>query len=329
MPGRWNLLGSLSALALAFSCAPSLAQTDYPKETVRIITPFEAGGGTDIISRALAQKLEGMWNASVIVENKAGANGNLGSDVVAKSKPDGYTLLLTTNATIVINPQLFGDQVKYNPETDFAPITLMSSLPFVFLVPPTSPAKTMEEFIELAKKEPGKLDCGSSGVGGGAHLALEMLKQRAGVDLVHVPYKGTGSSITALLGNHIDCLFVSILSATPYIKQGQLRALAVSSLQRNPSLPDTPAVAELPGLAGFESDLWYGLLAPAGTDPAVVQKIYEGTKAMLDDPEIRARFEPTGALLVGNTPEEFSKQITTDIRKWTETINASNVKAQL
>lgn len=317
----------MAACAALVSCAAIAAP--YPDKPVRFVVPYVAGSPADLVARKLGEDLARQLGQPFIVENKAGANGNLGSDVVAKAKPDGYTLLLTTNATIVINPQLFGDQVKYDPEKDFAPVTLMSSLPFVFLVPPSSPAKTMEEFITLAKKNPGTLDCGSSGMGGGAHLALEMLKLRAKVDLTHVPYKGTGSSVTALLGGHIDCLFVSILSATPYIKQGQLRPLAVSSLQRNPSLPDIPAVAELPGLAGFESDLWYGLLAPAGTSPAIVQKIYEGTKAMLDDPDIRARFEPTGALLVGGTPEEFSKLITRDIKKWTETINASNVKAQL
>ncbi|GGE51689.1 hypothetical protein GCM10007276_30900 [Agaricicola taiwanensis] len=324
---RLRLFAGLLVLA-----APSAAfaqATSYPTETVRIITPFEPGGGTDIMSRALAQKLEGLWSKSVIVENKAGANGNLGTDVVAKSKPDGHTLLMTTNATIVINPQLFGDQVKYDPVKDFAPVTLMSTLPFVFVVPASSPAKTMEEFIELAKKNPGTLDCGSSGMGGGAHLALEMLKSRAGLDIAHIPYKGTGSSITALIGGHIDCMFVSILTVTPYIKQEQARALAVSSLKRNPSLPDTPAVAELPGLDGFESDLWYGLLAPAGTDPAIVEKINAGAKAMLDDPDIRGRFEPTGALLIGNSPEEFSKLIESDIKKWTEVIERANIKAQL
>lgn len=325
-------IAGLAISLIALQAAPALAQSaeDYPDQTVRIVTPFEAGGGTDIMSRELANKLQGLWNNNpVIVENKAGANGNLGTDIVAKAKPDGYTLLLTTNATIVINPQLFGDRVKYDPVKDFTPVSMLSSLPFVFLVPPSSPAKTMEEFLELAKKSPGDLSCGSSGVGGGAHLALEMLKARAGVDITHVPYKGTGSSITALLGAHIDCLFVSILSASPYIKQEQLRPLAVSSLQRNSSLPDIPAVAELPGLDGFESDLWYGLLVPAGTDPQIVQKVYEGTKALIDDPDFRGRFEPTGAVLVGNTPEEFSKQVVNDIEKWSEVVKQSGVANQL
>jgi tripartite-type tricarboxylate transporter receptor subunit TctC len=324
-------LAGLTLLAAAMQFTPAFADSaNYPSETIRIITPFQAGGGTDIMSRELAHKLEGLWNNNpVIVENKAGANGNLGTDVVAKAKPDGYTLLLTTNATIVINPEMFGDQVKYDPVKDLAPVTILSALPFVFLVPPTSPAKTMEEFIALAKKEPGKLSCGSSGVGGGAHLALEMLKAGAGINVTNNPFKGTGSSITALLGSHIDCLFVSVLSASPYIKQDQLRALAVSSPKRNPALPDTPAVAELPGLEGFESDLWYGLLAPAGTDPAIIQKINEGAKAMLDDPDFRKRYEPTGAVLVGNTPDEFATQIGNDIKKWTKVIEESGVKDQL
>lgn len=328
---RQKIAGVAMSL-LAVQSVPAFAQSaeDYPNQTVRIVTPFEAGGGTDIVSRELANKLQGLWNNNaVIVENKPGASGNLGTDIVAKSKPDGYSLLLTTNATIAINPQLFGDRVKYDPIKDFTPVSMLSSLPFVFLVPPSSPAKTMEEFIELAKTSPGTLSCGSSGVGGGAHLALEMLKSRAGVDVTHIPYKGTGSSITALLGAHIDCLFVSILSASPYIKQGQLRALAVSSLERNSSLPDVPAVAELPGLDGFESDLWYGLLVPAGTDPQIVQKVYEGVKALIDDPGFRGRFEPTGAVLVGNKPEEFSKQVVSDIKKWADVVKQSGVAEQL
>jgi tripartite-type tricarboxylate transporter receptor subunit TctC len=325
-------IAGLALSLLALQSVPAFAQSaeDYPNQTVRIITPFEAGGGTDIVSRELANKLQGLWNNNaVIVENKPGANGNLGTDIVAKAKPDGYSLLLTTNATIAINPQLFGDRVKYDPIKDFTPVSMLSSLPFVFLVPPSSPAKTMEEFLELAKNSPGKLSCGSSGVGGGAHLALEMLKSRAGVDITHIPYKGTGSSITALLGSHIDCLFVSILSASPYIKQEQLRALAVSSLERNSSLPDVPAVAELPGLDGFESDLWYGLLVPTGTDPKIVQKVYEGVKALIDDLGFRGRFEPTGAVLVANKPEEFAKQVASDIKKWATVVKESGVAEQL
>lgn len=323
----------LFALALAasvFAASPGLAQqTDYPTGAVRIITPFEPGGGTDIVSRELARWLEGKWKQSILVENKAGASGNLGTDFVAKAKPDGSTLLMTTNATVVINPQLFGDRVKYDPKKDLAPITLVSALPFVFVVPPDSPVKTMEEFIALAKSKPGELDCGSSGVGGGAHLALEMLKSRAGVDIKHVPYKGTGSSVTAIMGSHIDCMFVSILTIAPYIKQDQVRGLAVSSLKRNPAFPDMPAVAELPNLDGFESDLWYGMLAPAGTDPAIIDKIYKETKALLESPEFRGKFEPTGAVLVGNTPAEFAKQIDSDIGKWTEVIKQSGVAGQL
>ncbi|MGV6874762.1 Bug family tripartite tricarboxylate transporter substrate binding protein [Pseudochelatococcus sp. B33] len=327
---RRHIVG-LALSLVALPAAPVFAQSEnYPSQTVRIVSPFEAGGGTDIMARELANKLKDLWNNNpVIVENKAGAAGNLGTDIVAKSKPDGYTLLLTTNATIVINPQLFGDRVKYDPVKDLVPISMLSALPFVFLVPPTSSATTMEEFLELARQSPGKLSCGSSGVGGGAHLALEMLKGRTGVEITHLPYKGTGSSITALLGGHIDCLFVSILSASPYIKQEQARALAVSSLQRNPSLPDIPAVAELPGLDGFESDLWYGLLAPAGTDPQIVRKVHEGAKALIDDPEFRKRYEPTGAVLVGNTPEEFSEQIKSDIQKWTDVVQQSGIASEL
>jgi tripartite-type tricarboxylate transporter receptor subunit TctC len=277
------------------------------------------------MARALVQELSANWKATGIVEIRSGANGSIGTAAVARSNPDGYTLLLTTNATIVINPQLFTGPPPYDPVKDLAPISLVSAVPFVFVVPPSFPAKTFQEFLAFAKANPGKLNCGSSGTGGGAHLALEMLKLRAGVDITHVPYKGSAPSLNALLGSHIDCLFVSLLTVAPLVKQGQLRALAVSSPDRNPALADIPAVAEFPGLDGFESDLWYGFLAPAGTDPAIVQKLHTLVASMLADSGFRDRFASTGAILVGNTPAEFASRIQQDLKKWADVIRQARL----
>ena len=321
--------GAVAFAAMTLASHVSLADDAYPARPVNVVLPFGAGGGTDILTRAWADKLAKMWNQSVVVENKPGASGNLGTEVVADSKNDGYTLLMTTNATIVINPQLNPEEVNYDPQKDLVPVTEVASVPFLLLVNPASPAKTIQDFIQMAKDKPGTLNCASSGIGGGAHLALELLKSKAGVDIVHVPYKGGNEGFIALMGGHVDCLIVSILTSTSYIEQGQVRALAVTSLQRNPSQPDIPAFAELPGLEGFQSDLWYGLLAPAGTDPAIVQKVYEDTKKVLTDPEYRQQFEPTGAVLVGNTPEEFKKVIAEDMGRWKEVIEVSGVRNQL
>jgi tripartite-type tricarboxylate transporter receptor subunit TctC len=324
-----RLAGALGAAAMILASNISLAEDSYPERPVNVVLPFSAGGGTDILARAWADKLGKIWNQSVVIENKPGASGNLGTEVVADAKPDGYTLLMTTNATIVINPQLNPEEVNYDPQKDLEPITMVASVPFLLLVNPGSPAKTIQDFIQIAKDKPGELNCASSGIGGGAHLALELLKSMAGVDIVHVPYKGGNEGFIALMGNHVDCLIVSVLTSTSYIQQGQVRALAVTSLKRNPSQPDVPAFAEIPGLEGFQSDLWYGLLAPAGTDKAIIQKAYEATKAVLEDPEYKKQFEPTGAVLVGNTPDEFRKIIAEDMQRWNKVIEVSGVRNQM
>jgi len=206
--------GAVALAAMTLASNISLADDPYPARPVNVVLPFAAGGGTDILTRAWADKLSKMWNQSVVVENKPGASGNLGTEVVADAKPDGYTLLMTTNATIVINPQLSPEEVNYDPQKDLEPVTLVASVPFLLLVNPASPAKTIQDFIQLAKDKPGTLNCASSGIGGGAHLALELLKSKAGIDIVHVPYKGGNEGFIALMGGHVDCLIVSILTST-------------------------------------------------------------------------------------------------------------------
>ncbi|WP_165933580.1 Bug family tripartite tricarboxylate transporter substrate binding protein [Aquabacter spiritensis] len=302
-----------------------MAQTPYPAETIRIVSPFAAGGGTDIMARLFAQRLQADWKTNAIVEVKAGGGGNIGTEMVARARPDGHTLLVTTNATIVINPQLPGSQTRYDPVKDLTPISLLASVPLALVVPAAFPADTFEGFVAYAKAHPGVMNCGSSGVGGSAHLALEQLKLMAGLDITHVTYRGSGQSLTALLGGHVDCLFVSMLTVVPMVKQGRLRALAISSLERNSAMPDLPTVAEFPGFEGFESDLWYGLLAPAGTSPAIVQRLYAEVREMIADPTVRTRLEATGAILVGDTPKEFAARIQTDLKKWADVIARAKI----
>ncbi len=312
---------ALLAVAGAGEAADDIA---YPEKPIRFIVTFAPGGGTDVFARAIAQKFTEKWGQPVIADNRAGGNGNIGTDIVAKSPPDGYTILVTTNATIVINPHLY--KVGYDPVRDFAPVSQLATLPFALLVHPSLPVKSVTELIAYAKSKPGALNYGSSGGGGGAHLGGEMLKAAAKIDMTHVPYKGAAPALVALLGNEVQLMFVSILTATPLIESNRVRIIGVSGLKRSPSYPNVPAVAEAPGLAGFETDLWYGMLAPAKTNPRIVDKLYRETKRILETPEFKNRFEPTGTLIVGTSPAEFGQTIKKDLKKWGDVIKTANIK---
>ena len=325
----WRSLYFCAALILV-AADPCLAEdVNYPTKLVRVISSFEAGGGNDAMARTLAQKFSEIWKKNTIVEDRPGGNGNIGTDYVARAPADGHTLLVTTNATIVINPQLFKSVVQYDPVNDFAPVSLLAKQPFVLVVHPSVPVHTFTELVDYARSHPGKLNFASSGSGGGAHLSGEMLKTFLHLQMTHVPYKGAAPALTAVVAGQVDFMFVAILTARPYLEGGQLRGLAVTSKTRNSSTPDLPAVAEFPGLEGFEADLWYGLLAPAKTDPAIVNQIYLTTRRALEDPVVRERFESFGTVLVGNSPDEFSKIIRNDIVKWSHVIQASGIDKQL
>jgi len=317
-----------AALAAVLLLLPGIAgaaeAVAYPTKPIRFVVTFAAGGGTDIFARAIAQKFNEAWGQPVVVDNRAGGNGNIGTDMVAKAPPDGYTILLTTNATIVINPHL--SKLPYDPVRDFAPVSQVAALPFVLLVHPTLPVKSVAELIALAKAKPGQLNYGSSGGGGGAHLSGEMMKTTAKIEMTHVPYKGAAPALIALLSGEVQFMFVSILTATPLIESNKLRAIAVTSQKRSSSLPSVPAVAESPGLQGFETDLWYGMLAPAKTDPRIVDKLYRETRRVLDLPEFRNKFEPTGTQMVGSSPAEFARTIKSDLAKWAVVIKSSGAK---
>jgi len=309
-------------------CANVAAQpAAYPNKPVRILAPFAPGGGNDLMARTLANEFNREMGERFIVDNRTGGNGNIGTDIVARATPDGYTLLVTTNATIVINPQIFTKVVKYDPVKDFTPISLLASQPLVLVVHPSMPVKTVPELIALARAKPGTLNFASSGSGGSAHLAGEMLKSMANINMTYVPYKGSAPALVALLGGEINFMFTAILTAMPLVEQNRLRAIAVSTAKRNPAVPNLPAVAEFPGLEEFVSDLWYGLLAPAKTSPAIVERLYKATQTALQNPDVKKRIEPSGTVLVGSSPKEFAQTITSDVKRWGKVITAAKVTA--
>ena len=315
---------AFAACMLAAAGIPGSHAQGYPTKPIRIVVNFAPGGGTDIVARVMAQKFTETFGQPVVVENRAGANGNIGADYVAKSPPDGYVLLMTTNAPIAINPHLY-KKVPFNPLTDLAPISEVASLPFVLVVHPSVPAKTVSELIALAKATPKGLTYGSSGTGGGAHLAGEMVKSMARINIIHVPYRGGGPALTGLLSGEVDFMFISILTVTPLLSEKRLRPIAVTSATRNKSLPDIPALSELPLLKGAESDLWYGMVAPANTDRKIIEVLANETKRMLTLQEFRDRFETSGTVLVGSSPEVFRARIKDDYDRWGQVIRASGI----
>jgi tripartite-type tricarboxylate transporter receptor subunit TctC len=322
----WCLMLTAGVLTFTTQNAIAAAPVAYPTKPIRMIVPFAAGGGTDVMARAVALKYTETWGQPVIVDNRAGGNGNTGTEMAAKAPADGYTLLVNTNATIVINPHI--SKIGYDPVRDFAPITQLATLPFALLLHPSVPAKSVAELVALIKAKPGEFNYGSSGNGGGAHLSGETLKTMLKLDMQHIPYKGGNPAIIALAGGEVKFMFVSILTATPLIESGRVRVIAVTSSKRSPSLPNVPTVAETQGLAGFETDLWYGMLAPAKTPAAIVDKLYQETRRVVMLPETRNRFEPTGTVMIGNTPAEFAKIIKDDLTKWALVIKASGAKME-
>ena len=312
---------AIAALLATLACAPALAQTAapgaYPSQPIRLLVGYAPGGPTDIIARLVATRLQEALGQSVIVENKAGASSNIASDEVARAKPDGYTLLLGTiaNATNMT----FYKKLNYDTLRSFAPITQLVASPSVLMVNAALPARNVNELIALAKAKPGTLSFASSGNGGSPHLGGELLKMRAGVDMIHVPYKGTAPAMNALLSGEVSMSFVTSLSAIPQAKNPKLRALAVAGQQRLPQLPEVPTLIES-GLAGFEVSSWSGLMAPAGTPPAIIARLNAETVKILALPEVRATLLAQAALPVGSTPEQFRAYIAEEIDRWGKVI---------
>jgi tripartite-type tricarboxylate transporter receptor subunit TctC len=300
--------------ALPFAAVPFAAKAQsYPSKPIRLIVPFPAGGATDILARALSGKLGEKLDQSIVVDNRPGAGGSIGSDAVAKSAPDGYTLLLATSSTHSIGPAL-NPKLPFDALADFTPLGYIASSPNIVLVPNSSPAKTITQFIEYAKKNPGKLNYASSGNGTIVHLTSELFKVMSGTYMVHIPYRGTALAIPDLISGKVDVMFDSLVTGLPHVKDGKLRALAVTSAARTPLADDLPAVAEV--LPGFESTTWFGLYGPKGLSADIVLRINTALNAALVDPEVKERFARLGAEPTGGSAPRFAQVVKADHDKW-------------
>ncbi len=296
----------------------------YPSAPVRIIVPYPAGGAADGLARVIAAKLSDAWGQRLIVENRPGGNTLIGMDLVAKAVPDGYTLLLSSDQSLVMNPHLY-DHLPYDPVKDFEPISHLASVAQALCVHESVPVHSVQELIRLAKSKPDELTYGSTGVGSTTHLNTELLKSTAGIELRHVPYKGGGQAITDLVGGQISLMIIAVSLVEPHVKSGALRALAVAGRQRSPLLPDVPTFAEA-GLSGYEAQPWFGLLAPAGTPKELVARISRDTVGVLRMPELQGTFRTQGMDLVGSTPEEFADFMKVENIKWKKVIQQIGVK---
>jgi tripartite-type tricarboxylate transporter receptor subunit TctC len=321
---------ALAGFALTGLGSASLhAQTPWPTKPVKIVVPFAPGGTTDILARAIAPELSRAFGQQFIVENRAGAGGNLGAEVVAHAPADGYTLLMGTVGTHGINKALY-DKLPYDPVKDFAPVTLVAGVPNVMVVN-AERAKSLgiqnvADFIRYAKAHPGKLNMASSGNGTSIHLAGELFKTMSGTFMVHFPYRGSSPALLDMVGGNMDVMFDNLPSSLPHIRSGKLKALAVTSAQRSGALPEVPTIEEAGKLKGYEASSWFGLLAPAGTPQEIVNRIQQETAKSLNAPAIKEKLLSQGALPSGNTPQEFAKLIDSEIRKWAGVVKASGAK---
>ena len=304
------LRGLAAALALGAAMPAALAQSSKP---IRLVVPFPAGGATDLFARTLSQKMGERLGTSIVIDNKPGAGGSLGSDMAAKATADGQTLLFTTTSTHSIGPAI-GAKLPYDTVRDFTPIAHVGNAPSIMLVPNSSPAKTVKEWIEYAKKNPGKLNYASSGNGTIVQLTAELFKAQAGVFVTHIPYKGTGLAIPDLVAGQLDVLFDSLPTGMPHVRDGRLRALAVTTLKRTPLAPDLPPMADT--LPGFESSTWFGLYGPKGLPAEVVNRVNTAANQALSDPEVRAKLTTLGIEPVTSTPAQFAKMVADDQAKW-------------
>ena len=320
-----TLVHSRCAVGIFFALVTALAHAQtYPTKPIRLVVPFPPGGATDILARDVAQKLTEAWGQSVIVDNRPGAGGNIGSELVAKSAPDGYTLEMGTVGTHAINASLYA-KMPYDHVKDFTPVILVAGVPNVLVVNPAVPANSVAELVAYAKANPGKLNFASSGNGTSIHLSGELFKVMAGVQITHIPYKGSAQALQDLLAGQVQLMFDNLPPSLPQIKAGKLRALAVTSATRAPALPDVPTLAES-GLPGFEASSWFGILAPAGTPAPIVAKLNAEVANWLATPEAKEKLLKQGANPAGGTPQDFAKHIAAETAKWAKVVKDSGAK---
>ena len=317
-----NWLRSLCAAAVVLVTWGGVQAQSYPSKPVRLIVPFPAGGATDLFARTLSQKLGEKLGASLVVENRPGAGGTLGSDLAAKASPDGYTLLLSTSSTHSIGPNL-NPRMPYDAVRDFTPISQVGNAPSIMLVPNSSPAKTVKEWIEHAKKNPGRLNYASSGNGTIVQLSAELFKAQADVFVVHIPYKGTALAIPDLVSGKVDVLFDSLPTGMPHVRDGRLRALGVTSLKATPLAPGVPAIADV--LPGYESNTWFGLFGPKDLPADVVSRVNAAANQVLKDPEVLDKLQRFGIEPVGGTPAQFTTMLASESAKWKKIITERKI----
>ena len=330
LPTRAATAHRLFAILVAFGMAcPAIAAAaaqDYPSRPVRFVVPFAPGGSTDTLARTMSQKLSEYIGQQVVVDNRSGANGNIGMEIVARAVPDGYTILLGYIANLAIAPSLYG-KLPFDPVKDYAPITQIASSPNVLVAHPSVPAKNFKELIALAKAKPGQVNFASASVASVGHLTGELLNNLAGIKMVHVPYKGSGQAVTDLLGGHVQLMFSGFSSTLPHIKSGKLRPLVVTGIRRSPALPEVPTIAES-GFPKFEATAWYGVLAPAKTPKPIVARLHAETVKVLHLPEVKERLGNLGFEIVGSTPDEFAAYLKSEIGKWEKVVKASGAKPE-
>ncbi len=317
----------LVSLVISLFVAASVHAADaYPAKTVRIVVAFAAGGSTDLLARNIAQRLNELWKTPVIVDNRAGGGGIVGSDHVAKSAPDGYTMLFGTNTTNAVAASLYA-KLPFDPARDFIPITEIAIIPQMLSVHPSIPVRSVKELVALAKARPKELNFGTAGTGSTSHMAMELFESVAGIKMVHVPYKGTGPAMIELLGGHLSLMFDVIMTSLPHVQAGKLRTLGVSSLKRAPIVPEVPTIAES-GYPGFEAIVWFGLFAPTGTSPDIVRKISEDTARILATPAMRELLAGQGTEIVASSPAAFATRVSSEIVKWRKVIQDAGIKPE-
>ncbi|TMH95588.1 MAG: tripartite tricarboxylate transporter substrate binding protein [Betaproteobacteria bacterium] len=314
-----------AVLVSSLLAGQALGQTDYPSRPVRIVVPSPPAGGTDIVARVLAQHFSKAFAQQFFVENKPGAGNMIGIESVARATPDGYTLLVTAS-TLALNSVLY-KKVSYDPVRDFAPITLAASAPNILIVHPALPARSLAEFIALAKSRPGQLTYGTPGIGTSPHMSMELLKSMAGIDLRHIPYRGTAAAVTDVISGQIAATFANALTARPQIEAGRVRALAVSGPRRVAALPEVPPVAEA-GVPNYVAMQWYGLLAPAGTSSAIIARVHAEAIKALRTAEMKERLAIDGAEAVGSSPAEFAMLIRNELEKWARVARSANIEPE-
>lgn len=307
------------------AAGPASLAADFPERAVTWVVPWAAGGASDTVGRIVGEQLSGVLKQPVIVDNRPGAGGNIGAEMVARATPDGYTLVQLTDAT-TISPGLY-PALKYDPITAFSPISLIATGPHVLVVNASSPIQSLADLVTTAKANPGTVNYATAGIGSAQHLAAEMFKQAAKVDMVHVPYKGGAPAMIDVLSGEVPLGIFGLAPALPHIKSGKLRAIAVTSVQRSAVLPETPTVAES-GFPGFASVQWFGVAAPAGTPAAVVSRLNEGVVGILKDPKVVERLEALGAEVAGDSPDQFAQYIRQDAKRWSSIINDSGIKLE-